>query len=48
VINKTPFGRFGEPDELAGALIWLLSDASSFVTGSSVMIDGGFINYSGV
>ena len=40
IINNTPFGRFGEPNELAGTLIWLCSDASRFVTGISVPVDG--------
>lgn len=48
IIQNTPFGRFGKPEELNGALIWLLSDASKFVTGSKVMVDGGFTIYSGV
>jgi NAD(P)-dependent dehydrogenase (short-subunit alcohol dehydrogenase family) len=48
IINNTPFKRFGKPEELTGALIWLLSDASRFVTGSQVVIDGGFSIYSGV
>ena len=48
IIDGTPMGRFGEPDELLGALIWLLSDASRFVTGAVVPIDGGFSVYSGV
>ncbi len=48
VIQNTPFNRFGNPDELIGALVWLLSDASKFVTGTKVTIDGGFSVYSGV
>lgn len=48
VIKNTPFNRFGEPDELIGALLWLLSDASKFVTGSVVNVDGGFSIFSGV
>ena len=48
VITQTPFKRFGHPDELQGALIWLLSDASKFVTGSMVCVDGGFSIYGGV
>lgn len=48
VIRKTPFKRFGKPDELIGALVWLLSDASAFVTGSMVCVDGGFSIFSGV
>jgi NAD(P)-dependent dehydrogenase (short-subunit alcohol dehydrogenase family) len=48
VIKHTPFDRFGQPDELIGALIWLLSDASKFVTGTVVNVDGGFSVFSGV
>ena len=48
VIKNTPFSRFGEPDELIGALLWLLSDASKFVTGTVVNVDGGFSIFSGV
>jgi len=46
VIEHTPMGRYGQPDDLIGTLIWLLSDASSFVTGVIVPIDGGFSSYS--
>lgn len=46
VIEHTPMGRYGQPDDLIGTLIWLLSDASSFVTGVVVAIDGGFSSYS--
>jgi NAD(P)-dependent dehydrogenase (short-subunit alcohol dehydrogenase family) len=48
VIRQTPFKRFGHPDELQGALVWLLSDASRFVTGSMVCVDGGFSIFGGV
>lgn len=48
VINQTPFKRFGRPDELIGALVWLLSDASAFVTGSMICVDGGFSIFGGV
>lgn len=48
VTKKTPFNRFGNPNELIGALIWLLSDASKFVTGTVVNVDGGFSIFSGV
>lgn len=48
VIRQTPFKRFGHPDELKGALIWLLSDASQFVTGSMISVDGGFSIFGGV
>lgn len=45
VIDGTPLGRYGQPKELSGAVIWLLSDAASFVTGSVMTIDGGFSSY---
>jgi NAD(P)-dependent dehydrogenase (short-subunit alcohol dehydrogenase family) len=48
VIQNTPFARFGEPEELIGTLLWLCSDASKFVTGVVVPVDGGFNAYSGV
>lgn len=48
VVRKTPFGRFGQADELHGALHYLLSDASAFVTGSILPVDGGFAAFSGV
>lgn len=48
VIQNTPYGRFGSPDELIGGLVWLLSDASKFATGSKVTLDGGFTIFSGV
>jgi NAD(P)-dependent dehydrogenase (short-subunit alcohol dehydrogenase family) len=48
VIRQTPFKRFGNPDELKGALVWLLSDASQFVTGAMICVDGGFSIFGGV
>lgn len=48
IIDHTPLGRFGDPTDLLGAVLWLLSDASSFVTGVVLPIDGGFQAYSGV
>jgi NAD(P)-dependent dehydrogenase (short-subunit alcohol dehydrogenase family) len=48
VIKQTPFKRFGNPDELKGALVWLLSDASQFVTGAMICVDGGFSIFGGV
>jgi NAD(P)-dependent dehydrogenase (short-subunit alcohol dehydrogenase family) len=48
IINLTPFKRFGEPEEMTGAVIWLAGDASSFVTGAIIPIDGGFSAFSGV
>ena len=47
-IRQTPFKRFGNPDELKGALVWLLSDASQFVTGAMICVDGGFSIFGGV
>lgn len=48
IISHTPFKRFGHPEELVGALIWLLSDASKFVTGMDIGVDGGYTINSGV
>lgn len=48
IIEHTPAGRFGEPDELLSTLIWLCSPGASFVNGVVVPIDGGFSIYSGV
>ena len=48
IIAHTPFKRFGTPEELQGALIYLLSDASKFVTGTQLGVDGGFTKFSGV
>lgn len=48
VIRNTPYKRFGNPDELIGCLIWLLSDASGFVSGEVICVDGGFNVFSGV
>ena len=42
VIRQTPFKRFGKPEELCGTIQYLISDASSFVTGSVAVVDGGF------
>ncbi len=42
ILGHTPMGRFGKPEELIGGVLWLASDASSFVTGSELVIDGGF------
>jgi len=48
IIRSTPFARFGEADELSGTLLWLCSDASKFVTGTVVPVDGGFSSFAGV
>jgi NAD(P)-dependent dehydrogenase (short-subunit alcohol dehydrogenase family) len=42
-LMRTPMKRFGRPEELAGAAIYLASDAASFVTGTILIVDGGFI-----
>ena len=48
ILDHTPAGCFGAPEDLLGAMLWLLSPASKFVTGIIVPIDGGFSAYSGV
>jgi NAD(P)-dependent dehydrogenase (short-subunit alcohol dehydrogenase family) len=48
IIDHTPMARFGVPEDLLGAVLWLLSPASAFVTGVVLPIDGGFAAYSGV
>ncbi len=48
ILEHTPMGRFGEPSDLVGTAIWLVSDASRFVTGTVVPVDGGFAAFSGV
>jgi NAD(P)-dependent dehydrogenase (short-subunit alcohol dehydrogenase family) len=48
IIAHTPMGRFGEPEDLIGTLLWLVSDASRFVTGIVVPVDGGFSAFGGV
>jgi hypothetical protein len=48
ILTHTPAARFGTPDDLSGALVWLVSPASAFVTGTVVVVDGGFSACSGV
>lgn len=48
IIAHTPMAKFGEPEDIIGACIWLASEASGFITGIIVPIDGGFSAYSGV
>jgi NAD(P)-dependent dehydrogenase (short-subunit alcohol dehydrogenase family) len=48
IVNNTPMKRFGKPEELVSTVLWLCSDASSFVTGIVVPVDGGFSAFSGV
>ncbi|GAB3821886.1 SDR family oxidoreductase [Pontibacter rugosus] len=47
-VTNTPYQRLGKPEELAGTLVFLLSDASRFMTGEVLLVDGGFSAYSGV
>lgn len=42
ILGHTPMRRYGRPDELVGAVLWLFSDAASFVTGAEIAVDGGF------
>jgi NAD(P)-dependent dehydrogenase (short-subunit alcohol dehydrogenase family) len=48
IVDHTPMGRFGEPDELIGTLLWLVSDGAKFVTGTIIPVDGGFSAFGGV
>lgn len=48
VLDKTPLGRYGKPEEIAGPVLWLCSDAASFVNGAIIPVDGGFSAYWGV
>ena len=48
ILNGTPLGRFGKPEDLISTLLWLISDASAFVTGATIPVDGGFSAYGGV
>jgi NAD(P)-dependent dehydrogenase (short-subunit alcohol dehydrogenase family) len=48
ILEHTPMGRFGQPEDLLGAVLWLLSPASAFVTGAVIPVDGGFSAFSGV
>jgi NAD(P)-dependent dehydrogenase (short-subunit alcohol dehydrogenase family) len=48
VLNHTPSGRFGEPEDLVGTLLFLCSDASKFVTGTIIPVDGGFTAWWGI
>jgi NAD(P)-dependent dehydrogenase (short-subunit alcohol dehydrogenase family) len=42
ILGHTPMARYGEPDELTGAVLWLASDAAGFVTGAEIAVDGGY------
>jgi NAD(P)-dependent dehydrogenase (short-subunit alcohol dehydrogenase family) len=48
IIDQTPMGRYGEPEDLVGTTLWLCGEGSKFVTGIVIPIDGGFAAYSGV
>jgi NAD(P)-dependent dehydrogenase (short-subunit alcohol dehydrogenase family) len=48
IVDHTPMGRFGDPEDLISTVFWLLSDGASFVTGVVVPVDGGFSAFSGV
>lgn len=48
IVNSTPMGKFGEPEDLQGATLFLLSDISSFVTGIVIPVDGGYSAFGGV
>jgi NAD(P)-dependent dehydrogenase (short-subunit alcohol dehydrogenase family) len=48
IVEHTPAGRFGEPHELVGTLVWLCSPSAAFVNGTVVPVDGGFSIFSGV
>ncbi len=48
IIAHTPMARYGDPEELLGTVIWLLSPASQFVHGVTVLVDGGFCAFGGV
>jgi len=48
IIEHTPMGRFGDPEDLIGTVVWLLGDGARFVTGVVVPVDGGFSAFSGV
>jgi len=48
ILRNVPAGRFGKPEEIVGAALWLVSDSASFVTGAVIVVDGGFTAFSGV
>jgi NAD(P)-dependent dehydrogenase (short-subunit alcohol dehydrogenase family) len=48
IVSRTPMGRLGSPEDLVGTVLWLASDASAFVTGTVVPVDGGFSAAAGI
>jgi glucose 1-dehydrogenase len=47
LVNLIPYGRIGEPDDVANAALWLASDESDYVTGTTLLVDGGMSLYPG-
>jgi len=43
MLKSIPMGRYGRPEEIASAVLWLCSDAAGYVTGQSISVDGGFV-----
>ena len=48
IVDNTPMGKFGEPEDLQGTTLFLISDISSFITGIVVPVDGGYSAFGGV
>ena len=48
ISRRTPFGRMGEPAEVASAVLFLASDEASYVTGETIMVDGGWVSSAGI
>ena len=42
ILNRTPLGRWGQPEDIAGAAMFLSSEAAKFITGETITVDGGF------
>ena len=42
IVARTPFGRWGKPDDIGGALVFLCSEGAGFITGTDILIDGGW------
>ena len=48
IVDHTPLGKLGDPEDLISTIFWLLSDHSSFITGATIPVDGGFSAYNGI